>query len=158
MPESELEKLWLFLTIQNNFIFGKTFETNPDLCRRLLQLILNLNIQNISYTEREKVLEARTDSKGVRLDIYVQDNDSNHSFDVEMQVADSDNLAKRMRYYQGLIDLDKLKHGQHYSALGDSFIIFICPFDRFNAGRHIYTFRETCVECPIIGLTQRRIY
>lgn len=44
-----------------------------------------------------------------------------------------------MRYYQGLIDLDKLKHGQHYSRLGDSFIIFICPFDRFKA-RHIYTF------------------
>ena len=51
-----------------------------------------------------------------------------------MQVSDSDNIAKRMRYYQGLIDLDKLKHGQHYSSLGDSFIIFICPFDHFNAG------------------------
>lgn len=69
-----------------------------------------------------------------------------------MQVSDSDNISKRMRYYQGLIDLDKLKNGQHYSALGDSFIIFIYPFDRFNAGRHIYTFRETCVECPIVVL------
>ena len=69
-----------------------------------------------------------------------------------MQVSDSDNIAKRMRYYQGLIDLDKLKHGQHYSSLGDSFIIFICPFDHFNAGRHIYTFKETFVECPSIGL------
>ena len=48
--------------------------------------------------------------------------------------------------------MDNLKHGQHYSALGESFIIFICPFDHFNAGRHIYTFRETCAECPIIGL------
>ena len=60
--------------------------------------------------------------------------------------------SKRMRYYQGLIDADKLKHGQHYSQLGDSFIIFICPFDRFNVGRHIYTFRETCVQCPNIQL------
>ena len=61
-----------------------------------------------------------------------------------MQVADTDNIAKRMRYYQGLIDLDKLKRGQHYSALGASYIIFICPFDRFKQGRHIYTFRERC--------------
>ena len=152
MTDSQLEQLWFSLSIQNNFIFGKTFESNPDLCRRLLQLILNFHIKHISFPEREKVLEARTDSKGVRLDIYVQDNDSNRSFDVEMQVSDSDNLAKRMRYYQGLIDLDKLKHGQHYSSLGDSFIIFICPFDRFKAGRHIYTFHETCAQCPSIQL------
>lgn len=152
MTDSQLEQQWLSLSIQNNFIFGKTFETHPDLCRRLLQLILNFPITNISFPEREKVIESRTDCKGVRLDVYVEDTDTNRSFDVEMQVSDSDNLAKRMRYYQGLIDLDKLKHGQHYSALGDSFIIFICTFDRFNSGRHIYTFRETCVECPIIGL------
>ena len=74
------------------------------------------------------------------------------SFDVEMQVSDSDNLAKRMRYYQGLIDMDKLKPGQHYSALGESYIIFICPFDRFKAGKHIYTFKDTCAECPTIIL------
>ncbi len=53
---------------------------------------------------------------------------------------------KRMRYYQGLIDLDKLKHGQHYSSLGESYIIFICPFDKFKQGRHLYTFRERCDE------------
>lgn len=152
MTESDFENLWLSLSIQNNFIFGKTFETYPDLCRRLLQLILDFHIKTISFPEREKVIEARTDSKGIRLDVYVEDKDTNRSFDVEMQVSDSDNLAKRMRYYQGLIDLDNLKHGQHYSALGESFIIFICPFDHFNAGRHIYTFRETCAECPIIGL------
>ena len=62
----------------------------------------------------------------------------------EMQVVDNDNIAKRMRYYQGLIDLDKLKHGQHYSALGDSYIIFICPFDKFKQGRHLYSFRDRC--------------
>ena len=152
MTDSQLEQLWITLSIQNNFIFGKTFETYPDLCRRLLQLILNFHIINISFPEREKVIEARTDSKGIRLDVFVEDKDTNRSFDVEMQVSDSDNLSKRMRYYQGLVDLDKLKHGQHYSALGESFIIFICPFDHFNAGRHIYTFKETCAECPIIGL------
>ena len=115
----------------------------PDLCLQLLQFILNLKINKIEYPERKKVIEERTDSKGIRLDVFVTD-DLNRSFDVEMQVADSDNIAKRMRYYQGLIDLDKLKHGQHYSALGDSFIIFICPFDKFKQGRHLYSFRERC--------------
>ena len=75
--------------------------------------------------------------------MYVEDK-QNRSFDLEMQIADSDNIAKRMRYYQSLIDGDKLKRGQHYNALGDSYIIFICPFDKFKQGRHIYTFRESC--------------
>ena len=143
MTDSELENKWLNATIQNNFLFSKTFEMFPDLCLQLLQFILNLKINKIEYPEREKVIEERTDSKGIRLDVYVTD-DKNRSFDVEMQVADSDNIAKRMRYYQGLIDLDKLKHGQHYSALGDSYIIFICPFDKFKQGRHLYSFRDRC--------------
>ena len=60
-----------------------------------------------------------------------------------MQVSNSDNLAKRMRYYQELIDGDKLKPGQHYSSLGESIIIFICPF-RFKYNRHFYSFHERC--------------
>ena len=143
MTNTFIEQKWLNASIKDNFIFGKTMELYPDLCRQLLELILNIKIKEISYPEREKTIEARTDSKGIRLDVYVQD-DTNRSFDVEMQISDSDNLAKRIRYYQALIDLDKLKRGQHYSRLGESFIIFICPFDKFKQGRHLYTFRERC--------------
>lgn len=136
-------KKWQDATIKDNFIFSKTLEMNPELCRRLIELILNIRIKKINYPEREKVIENRIDSKGIRLDVYVEDN-QNRSFDLEMQIADSDNISKRMRYYQGLIDGDKLKRGQHYSALGESYIVFICPFDKFKQGRHIYTFRERC--------------
>lgn len=61
----------------------------------------------INYPEREKTINLRSNSKGIRLDV-------NRSFDK------LDNLTKRMRYYQGLIDMDKLKHGQqicHYFHL-----------------------------------------
>ena len=71
----ELEKKWHSLTIPNNFIFGKTMENNPDLCRRLLEKILRIKIKAISYPEREKVLENRLDSKGIRLEVYVEDKD-----------------------------------------------------------------------------------
>ena len=138
------EARWAEATIRDNFVFSKTMELYPDLCRRLLELILNIKISEISYPEREKTVEACIDGKGIRLDVYVQDKGSTRSFDVEMQLSDSNNLAKRMRYYQGLIDIDKLKRGQHYNALGESFIIFICTFDRFKQGRHIYTFQERC--------------
>lgn len=143
MTKKKISKQWLDATIQNNFIFGKTLETNPALCRRLLELILNVKIKEINYPEREKTINLRSDSKGIRLDVYVEEKGSNRSFDIEMQVSNSDNLAKRMRYYQELIDGDKLKPGQHYSALGESIIIFICPF-RFKYNRHFYSFHERC--------------
>lgn len=152
MANKLIAKQWHNATIQNNFVFGKTMELFPDLCRRLLEMILEIKIKEINYPEREKTIEARLDSKGIRLDVYVEERGANRYFDVEMQIADSDNIAKRMRYYQGIIDMDKLKRGQHYSQLGESFIIFICPFDRFNKGRHLYTFRERCDQDPNLKL------
>ena len=48
--------------------------------------------------------------------------------------------------------MDKLKRGQHYSKLGKSVIIFICPFDRFEYGLHFYSFSERCDQNPNIKL------
>ena len=93
------------------------------------------------FVERGKVIENRIDSKGIRLDVYVEDSNI-RSFDLEMQIADPDNIVKRMRYYRSLIYGDKIKRGQHYRELGEIYIIFICPFDKFKKGRHIYTFSE----------------
>lgn len=147
-----LEQRWQKANIRDNFIFGKTFETYPDLCKKHIELIFNIKIFKISFPEREKVLEARSDSKGIRLNVYAEDKGADRSFDLEMQITDSDNLAKRMRYYQGLIELDKLKHGQHYSALGEVFIIFICPFKVFPDNRHVHTFRNFCAKNSNIAL------
>ena len=145
-------------TIQNNFVFGKTMELYPDLCRRLLEFVLKTKITSIRYPEREKTIDARSDAKGIRLDVFVEEVNDERWFDVEMQITDSANLAKRMRYYQGLIDIDKLKRGQHYSELGESYIIFICPFDHFKGGCHVYTFRERCDQDTALVLEQQKFF
>lgn len=150
-----VEDKWTNATIRDNFVFSKTMELYPDLCRRLLELILNIKIKGISYPEREKTIEARIDGKGIRLDVYVEDKDSNRSFDVEMQVTNSAHLAMRVRYYQSLIDMNNLKRGQHYSSLNESFIIFICPFDSFKQRRHFYSFSEHCDQDPAVKLNNK---
>ena len=147
--KQEIERKWESLTIRNNFVFGKAMESNPDLCRRLLEKILKVRIKEISYPEREKTIEMRTDSKGIRIDVYVEDKNKNRSFDIEMQVANNDVLEDRMRYYQDLIDMDKLQRGEKkYRKLGETYIIFICPFDYLKDKRHIYTIKERCEENP----------
>ena len=140
------------LTLANDFIFGATMEEYPDLCRRLIEIILDVKVKSIRYIEREKSLEERLDAKGVRLDVYVEDKDNDRSFNLEMQVANEYDLEKRLRYYQGMLDLDKLKRGRDYKHLGESYIIFICLFDYFKLGRRKYTFRETCEEVPELKL------
>ena len=62
------------------------------------------------------------------------------------------NLPKRLRYYQGNIDLDLISKGDDYRKLAKSYIIFICTFDLFEAGRHKYTFETVCVEDSSIKL------
>ena len=55
-------------------------------------------------------------------------------------------LPKRSRYYQGIIDLNLIEKGVSYSALNQSFVIFICTFDPFGKGLYQYTFQNVCLE------------
>lgn len=138
------KKQWQDLTIADNFIFGKVLENDPTTCKLLLETILGFKIDSIEYPEREKTIEARHDSKGIRLDVFTKTPDGQQMFDVEIQTSNNDNLANRMRYYQALIDTDSLDKGKHYWQLGTSYIIFVCTFDYFKRGRHFYSFQERC--------------
>ncbi|KZL91841.1 Rpn family recombination-promoting nuclease/putative transposase [Clostridium magnum] len=72
--------------------------------------------------------------------------ENNTIYNVEMQRGKHKNLPKRLRYYQGSIDLDLISKGEDYRGLTKSYIIFICTFDLFNKGRHKYTFQNVCLE------------
>ena len=138
------------LTLADRFIFFKVMQ-EPDLCRRLLEIILDIEIERIEYPEGEKTMEATYGSKGIRLDIYVKDADAT-VYNVEMQAANASNLPQRSRYYQNLIDVDLLEKGAGYNRLNRSFVIFICLSDVFGGNRHIYTFENRCIQDPEIAL------
>lgn len=138
--EKEFDKL----TIKDNFIFGAVMR-NEKQCKTLLECILGIKIRKIEYTDVEKVIEKTYSSKGVRLDVYVED-DMNTVYNIEMQATNKKNLPKRIRYYQAMIDLNIIEKGSSYNKLKKSFIIFICDYDEFGFGRHIYTFTRTCRE------------
>ena len=136
---------WEELEICNDFLFGKIMQ-EAELCRELLQRILpELEIDHIEYPELQKTIKADVDAKSVRLDVYVRD-DKNSVYDIEMQVSNTGELPKRTRFYQSMLDLQLLDKGQTYKQLKPSYIIFICPFDTFGAGRHLYTFQNFCRE------------
>lgn len=130
---------------------------DPELCQELLNRILpDLEIDHIEYPQLQKNIEPDMDAHGVRLDVYVKDNNDT-VYDIEIQVNDTKELPKRSRYYQSMIDLQLIDKGQHYKCLNRSYVIFICPFDTFGAGRHIYTFENICKEDTSILLNDDAI-
>ena len=142
---SNTTKNWEEIGISNDFLFGKIMR-NPELCKELLERILpDVKIDHVEYPELQKVIQPDVDAKSVRLDIYVKGDDQT-VYNLEMQAIDTRELPKRARYYGSMIDLQLIDSGQTYSKLKRRYVIFICPFDIYNKGRHIYTFENTCKE------------
>ena len=138
-------KPWEELTIADDYMF-KLVMRHPKICKRLIEKILKIKIRHIDYLDDEKSLKFRYSGKGIRLDVYVEGDDT--IYDIEMQVRDygDDELAHRTRYYQSMIDVDALAAGADYKELKNSYIIFLCPFALFDGQRHMYTFRNICLE------------
>lgn len=131
---------WEKQTITNRFMFYKIFSSYPDACKRLLEILLGIKIAKIEYPLGEKDFEADIDSHAIRVDIYTED--ENRVYDIEMQSESEDDLPERTRYYQALMDIDKLKAGEPYKNLKDSIVIFICKFDPFGTRKPKYEFRN----------------
>lgn len=138
------------LNLEDDFLFAKVM-SDKDICKKVIEKILDIQIKEIKMPEEQKVIDILLDSKAVRLDVYVNDTEGT-VYNIEMQQGKNASLAKRSRYYQGNIDLDKISKGEDYKLLNKSFVIFICTFDPFGKGRHRYTFENICKEDSSIVL------
>ncbi len=138
------------LTITDDFMFGAVMR-DPKRCKPMLEMILGVKIDHIEYHELQKPINARYQSKSIRLDVYVEDGEGT-VYDIEIQTTNKKNLPRRVRYYQGLIDVNILEKGEDYKALRKSYVIFIATYDPFGKGRYVYTFENRCREDSSIAL------
>lgn len=147
-----LKEKWDKATIANNFIFYKVMRNNPEVCKELLEILLEIKIDHIDIKQEEEI-EIDYGKKGVRLDVYAVGKDK--AYNLEMQVTDTGELPERSRYYASAIDIDQLNSGASYKELCDSYIIFICITDIFNKGLAKYSFENICHEDNSIKLNDR---
>ena len=131
------------LCFYDDFMFGVVMQ-DKELCREALECLLGFKIDHIEYDEPQKTVAPLYTAHGIRLDVYVKD--SNRIYDVEIQNKDEQDIGRRTRYYQGMMDVDSLLKGQDYSELKESIVIFLCRFDPFKKGIPCYTVRRTCKE------------
>lgn len=111
----------------------------------------DLKLQDVHV---EQVILNQSGKRAIRLDAWASDT-QNRQYNMEMQNdTDSDDIRKRARYYQGLIDSPILKSGKKtkYRHLPATMIIFITQDDIFGQDSAMYTFTEHCEEFPTLKL------
>ena len=123
------------LCFTDDFMFRKVLSNDEDLCRRFVELLMDVKIERIAFKGDDYPIYVDSDMKGVRLDVYLAD-ENGTVFDLEMQNEKKRNLPKRARYYQSMIDIDNLMSGANYDELPDSYVVFICTKDPFAYGLH----------------------
>ena len=145
-------KTWEELTFQDDYLFKRVM-CEIDICTRVLETLLDIKIIKVEYIQKEVIFKENYDNKGIRLDVYLEDSNG-VIYDIEMQVQalKEEEFAKRLRYYQALIDASILYVGQDYEQLKKLYIIFICPFKLFDGEQQIYTFKNYCKENKEIEL------
>ncbi|MDO4506054.1 MAG: Rpn family recombination-promoting nuclease/putative transposase [Spirochaetales bacterium] len=132
----QFSKRWEDLTIADNFIFCKVMK-DEKLCRRMLEVLLGIEVGRIEYLNTENQLENFYDSRGIRLDVYVKDSD--RVFNIEMQTGNYDDMLLRTRYYLASSDVSTTKRRTKFKDLKETYILFICKDDPFGAGIPCYT-------------------
>lgn len=121
----------------------------------VLSIILDEPDLNLKEVKVEQVILNKSGKRAIRLDAWAQDNKS-RQFDMEMQNSTSeDDIRRRSRFYQGLIDTPILKSGKEtrYKQLPSTAIIFITQEDIFGKDLAMYTFSEWCEEVPNLPLS-----
>ena len=138
------------LTITDDYMF-KMVMRNPARVKPLLEMVLKKRIRKIVIVETEKIKETGYGSRGIRMDVYIED-DENTVYDVEMQTGKKRHFGKRFRYYQGAIDVDIVRKGESVGKLKTSYIIFITTYDPFGKGWYMYPFETLCSWDPNIKM------
>lgn len=131
------------LTIKNNFMFGAVM-CNEKHCRDFLEMVFGFSIARVDVS-KEKSLVYHPEYRGVRLDVYAND-ENNTRYNIEMQAVEPATISKRTRYYHSQIDMDLLTQGTDYTELPNAYVIFVCDFDPFKKKKYCYTFKNICLE------------
>ena len=136
--ETNLSDFALFLSVMRH---KKAYQN-------VLCIIMEERELRLIQVHVEEVILNKSGKRAIRLDARGQD-EKGRNFAAEMQDDTSqDDVRKRARFYQSLLDTPLLKSGKttKYRELPPTIIIFITQEDIFEKDLAKYTFRERCDE------------
>ena len=144
------------LTLMDSFLFESATE-KPENALTISKVIIE---RTIGRKFRKLVVGTQKDLKGIninkhgiRMDVYTtevdettDDNETTCVYDIEPNNYREDDIPRRNRYYQSLIDCKLLPANTPYERLPDMFSIWILPYDPFGDDRMLYTVKNKVEE------------
>ncbi len=134
------------LNLTNRFLFDEVMDdaqTHQD----VLSIILGRDIPLLEQNDSEKEHRVSPLARSVRMDVFFAIDENDTAYNTEMQPKKRNDLQKRSRYYQSLMDTSLLEPGiTDYNLLKDSYIILIMTSDLLGLGKYVYTFKAQCQE------------
>ena len=128
------------LTIQDDFMFAKVMTANLELTKKAIEVITGRKVEDIQFHKAQYTTNPYIEAKGTRFDVLLEGDDVR--YDIEMQVRKQNDLTQRNTYYTSMLVVDSLRKGMSYKELPHIFVIFICIFDPFDAGKERYIASE----------------
>ena len=118
------------LNIKTDYVFKRIFgrEGNEQITKNFLSCILGEKVSDIEL-EKNPILEKDLmDDKVGILDIKAEIN-KNTKVDIEMQIIDKKNSAKRILFYCAKLFIRSLKSGKDYNSLKKTISILIADYE-----------------------------
>ena len=76
------------LNFTDDFMFCKVMTNNQDLCHELLELIIGHKIGKFTRLDKQAPIEITADGKGIRFDVYSEDDETRKIFLCADDVSD----------------------------------------------------------------------
>ena len=118
------------LNIKTDYVFKRVFgyKGNEQITKNFLSCILGQKVSDIEL-EKNPILEKDLiDDKVGILDIKAEIN-KNTNVDIEMQIIDKKNSAKRILFYCAKLFIRSLKSGKDYNSLKKTISILIADYE-----------------------------
>ena len=133
--QEDLQRLRGLRLIDDDFM-NVCFDGYNEGAELLLRIILNrpdIRVKSVKTQRRMKNLLGRD----IQLDIDADDA-SGKKYNVEVQRSDRGADKKRARYHSSILDAHLLKHGDDFSDLPETFVIFITENDVIGKDKPLY--------------------
>ena len=148
------------MDLMDDFLFGESMmneETAVPMAKLIIERATGLKVKNLEITCQKVINGLDAEYHGVRLDVAANEinvkernAETVRLYDIEPNNGETDDLPRRDRYYQSLMDVKLLETGTDYEKLPELWSIWILPKDPFGGNRMIYTVKNVVEEMPEI--------
>lgn len=132
------------LRLIDDIFMEKVFGEDIKCTQLLIQIILGKKDLKVTKINKQLPL-SNLHGRSVRLDVFAVDTNDT-LYNIEVQRGDSGAVPKRARYNSSMLDANITESGDDYSALKETYVIFITENDVLKGGLPIYHVERVVLE------------